>query len=202
MADKAFWLTRILKPWPMVQQARLLYLLYGVVQWYQMCGTSLDTAQHFGGISCALQTLYMHSTEWSEDELISILDEITCCPEEWLAENVASLLLACGDKLTSKMLVSKAINGRVIELSSIITSFCLVCVKTNCGLNHIMGLVQNVLLAMDNARDRQHFVNSLVDMFKELILDMHDFTDSENFNVVIFSESTNSRGTKLGMLID
>ena len=28
-ADKAFWLTRVLKPWPMVQQARLLYLLYG-----------------------------------------------------------------------------------------------------------------------------------------------------------------------------
>jgi F-box protein 47 len=31
-ADKAFWLTRVLKPWPMVQQARLLYLLYGAVQ--------------------------------------------------------------------------------------------------------------------------------------------------------------------------
>ncbi|XP_069763930.1 F-box only protein 47-like isoform X2 [Narcine bancroftii] len=27
--DLAFWLTRILKPWPMVNQARLLYLLYG-----------------------------------------------------------------------------------------------------------------------------------------------------------------------------
>lgn len=28
-SDIAFWLTRILKPWPMVNQARLLYLLYG-----------------------------------------------------------------------------------------------------------------------------------------------------------------------------
>lgn len=27
--DRAFWLTRILKPWPLVYQARLLFLLYG-----------------------------------------------------------------------------------------------------------------------------------------------------------------------------
>ncbi|XP_056368223.1 F-box only protein 47 isoform X2 [Oenanthe melanoleuca] len=29
--DSAFWLTRILKPWPMVNQARLLYLIFGPV---------------------------------------------------------------------------------------------------------------------------------------------------------------------------
>ena len=27
--DKAFWLTRILKPWPLIHQARLMYLLFG-----------------------------------------------------------------------------------------------------------------------------------------------------------------------------
>ncbi|VTJ55302.1 Hypothetical predicted protein, partial [Marmota monax] len=28
-SDSAFWLTRILKPWPMVNQARLLYIIFG-----------------------------------------------------------------------------------------------------------------------------------------------------------------------------
>ncbi|XP_025085040.1 F-box only protein 47-like isoform X2 [Pomacea canaliculata] len=187
VADKAFWLTRILKPWPLVQQARLLYLLYGAahneeVLWYQMCGSSVDVthlAHYFGGLACAMQTLYAQSNEWSEDDLISILDEMTSCPEEWVAENVAALLLACGDALTSKMLVSKAINGRVLELSSIITSFCLVSVKNSCGLSHVLGLVQSVLQAMDNTRDRIFFLNGLMDMFKELILDLHGFADSD-----------------------
>ncbi|TFK10722.1 Transcription elongation factor A N-terminal and central domain-containing protein 2 [Platysternon megacephalum] len=30
-SDSAFWLTRILKPWPMVNQARLLYIIFGPV---------------------------------------------------------------------------------------------------------------------------------------------------------------------------
>lgn len=29
VVDRAFWLGRILKPWPMVHQARFLFMLYG-----------------------------------------------------------------------------------------------------------------------------------------------------------------------------
>jgi len=47
-------------------------------------------------------------------------------PDEWLAENMAHLLILCGDGITSKMLISKAINGRMLELSSLTTSFCVV----------------------------------------------------------------------------
>lgn len=47
-------------------------------------------------------------------------------PDEWLAENMAHLLILCGDVITSKMLISKAINGRMLELSSLTTSFCVV----------------------------------------------------------------------------
>ena len=48
------------------------------------------------------------------------------CPDEWLSENVASLLFLCGEKLTVKVLSSKAINGRTAELANIVTSLCLV----------------------------------------------------------------------------
>lgn len=43
-----------------------------------------------------------------------------------MAENVAHLFILCGDVITSKMLISKAINGRTVELSTITTSFCVV----------------------------------------------------------------------------
>ncbi|ESO91551.1 hypothetical protein LOTGIDRAFT_76158, partial [Lottia gigantea] len=132
ISDRAFWLTRILKPWPMVTQARIIYLLYGAA--------------------------YQGS------------------PDEWLAENVANLLLLCGDKITAKLLISKAINGRIIELCSITTSFCLVCVKSNYSLSCVMIMIQNILQVMDNSKDRLTFINSMMDMFKEMILDMHEFS--------------------------
>ena len=47
-------------------------------------------------------------------------------PDEWLAENVANLLYLCGEAITMKVLNSKAINGRMTELASCITSLSLV----------------------------------------------------------------------------
>ena len=47
-------------------------------------------------------------------------------PEEWCWENKATLLLLCGEPIATKMLISKAINGRTAELTSLITYFCVV----------------------------------------------------------------------------
>ena len=41
-------------------------------------------------------------------------------------ENIGGLLLACGEIITTKMLASKAINGRYSEVASIVASFILV----------------------------------------------------------------------------
>ena len=60
--------------------------------------------------------------------LVLLYNFVIGSPDEWLAENVAHLLILCGDVITSKMLISKAINGRMVELSSVTTSFCVVIV--------------------------------------------------------------------------
>lgn len=49
-------------------------------------------------------------------------------PDEWLTENVATLLYLCGECITVKVLSSKAINGRMCELANLITSLSLVCI--------------------------------------------------------------------------
>ena len=40
-----------------------------------------------------------------------------------------------------------------------------------------MNMIQNILDAMDNGKKRLQFFNSVMDMFRELILDLHEFSD-------------------------
>ncbi|XP_059155498.1 F-box only protein 47-like isoform X2 [Physella acuta] len=192
VSDKAFWISRILKPWPIVFQARLLYILYsghftgGEIQWHEMSELTPVDNEHstvfFSSISSILQILHLHSTEWSSDEIICIIDEMTSTPEDWLVENIAGLLLACGECIATKMLASKAINGRYVELASIITSLCLVCVKHNYNLTQVMTMLDCIISVIENPRDKLVLLNRILDTFKELVLDTHEFTDSDDAN--------------------
>ncbi|XP_052812909.1 F-box only protein 47-like [Mya arenaria] len=188
LQDRAFWLTRVLKPWPLVYQARLLFLLYGPllgdeILWCELSEntpvSAAQSSQHIGGLASALQILHHYKQEWSEDDIISIIDELTSSPEEWLAENMAHLLILCGDVITSKLLISKAINGRMLELSSLTTSFCVVCVKNSLNLNYVITMIRHVLTVIDSVKDRQTFFSSIMDMFKELIIDIHEFEEEQ-----------------------
>lgn len=40
-----------------------------------------------------------------------------------------------------------------------------------------MTIVQNIVDALDNPKDRQSYFNNVMEMFKELILDTHEFSD-------------------------
>ncbi|KAL3841950.1 hypothetical protein ACJMK2_020027 [Sinanodonta woodiana] len=189
LQDRSFWLSRILKSWPLVHQARLLFLLYGPVLndevlWYELCentpSSSTQSEEHFGELANALKNLHSYKQEWTEDDIISVIDELTSSPDDWLAENVAHLLILCGDSVTSKMLISKAINGRMIELASITTSFCVVCVKNSFSMSYVINMIQNIILVMDTVKDRQIFFNNVMDMFKELIIDIHEFEDQDD----------------------
>ncbi|XP_005105911.1 F-box only protein 47 [Aplysia californica] len=192
--DKAFWITRVLKPWPLVFQARLLYLLYsghcsgGEIQWHEMSeNTPSDleqSTQYFGNVSSILQILYMHSVEWSSDEVICLIDEMISTPEDWLVENIAGLLLACGEPMATKMLASRAINGRYVEVASIVASLCLVCVKhsNNSGMSQVMVMLKRIVSVVDNWKDRLLLLCRISDTFKELILDTHEFIDSDDGN--------------------
>ena len=80
LQDKAFWLTRVLKPWPLVYQARLLFLLYGPVLGgeLQLCYTGyllyikLSTSRRFivksfyfiGTKFCGLMMMDMFMDSW------------------------------------------------------------------------------------------------------------------------------------------
>ncbi|XP_072794920.1 F-box only protein 47 isoform X2 [Vicugna pacos] len=83
-SDSAFWLTRILKPWPMVNQARLLYIIFGPISpqdgqvvWQKMIEGPTDEPS-LKGLADAIKLLYDTGTkEWTVDDVISLVDELS-----------------------------------------------------------------------------------------------------------------------------
>lgn len=52
-----------------------------------------------------------------------------------------------------------------------------VCVKNSFSLSYVLGMIHSIIGAMDRPKDRLHYLNGLMDMFRELILDLHEFSD-------------------------
>lgn len=96
-------------------------------------------------------------------------------PEEWMSENVGALLYLCGDDICVKVLLSKAINGRVLELAGVIVSLCVVCVRQTEPMTWAVVVLRRVLTSMDNARDRGALLHAVVDTFRDNVADLHDF---------------------------
>ncbi|XP_022258368.1 F-box only protein 47-like, partial [Limulus polyphemus] len=134
--DKAFWLTRILKPWPLVHQAKLLCLLYGParndkLQWWELSdylpANQNEAKVNLLELAQAIKLLQRYSKDWSDDDIISILEELAEIPEEWLFENVATLYLLCGEPVTVMMMGNKLLNGKITELTNLVAHLALVC---------------------------------------------------------------------------
>ncbi|NXY84279.1 FBX47 protein, partial [Alcedo cyanopectus] len=134
--DSAFWLTRILKPWPIVNQARLLYIIFGPVSsldgqvvWQKMIEGPTDEAS-LKGLAEAIKLLYdPEAREWTADDVISLVDELSVVPREWLMENRARLLILSGNNLCFTFMASKAVNRRAVELARLMVFLTLVSTK-------------------------------------------------------------------------
>ncbi|XP_077864764.1 F-box only protein 47-like [Saccoglossus kowalevskii] len=188
--DKTFWLSRILKPWPMVQQARILYILYGpkcphsdAILWYEMTdstpgssATSLTT--QLAELALALKMLY-NCKEWSEDDIISVIEELTALPDEWVTENVSKLLMLCGDTICIKVMGSKVINGHYQELSQLIVSLSVVTTKEQYSMSWVIKLVRRLLGITESLKEQKILLATIAETFKEIIFDIYEYNDEE-----------------------
>ncbi|BHF70290.1 F-box only protein 47 [Sparganum proliferum] len=174
-------LFNILRSYPFVHQARLLFILYGPVHkgklmWNIMCeNTAADVKQLsacFGELGCVFSNMWL-SGMWSADDTVAVLNEVTAIPDGWLAENVACLLHAAGPQLSSLAVRCKASRGRVAELAVILTSLCLVQVKIKENLSGLLGLVGDAVSATSSAH-RQGFLDALAYAFRGVIVDLYE----------------------------
>nr|XP_025041971.1 F-box only protein 47 isoform X1 [Pelodiscus sinensis] len=178
-SDSAFWLTRILKPWPMVNQARLLYIIFGPVSsinghvvWQKMIDGPTDETS-LKGLADAIKLLYdTEAKEWTADDVISLVDELSVVPREWLMENNARLLILSGNNICFTFMASKAVNGRAVELARLVVFLALVCEKDLYCMDWAVKMMQKVCKVFSTPGERNNFLQSVENAFAHMIMDM------------------------------
>ncbi|KAM3842255.1 F-box only protein 47-like, partial [Diretmus argenteus] len=180
--DTLFWLTRILKPWPMVLQARLLFILYGplmpdgTLAWQGIVEREMSHSAlwQMAGVIVLLYSNLDHLTDWTTDTMQTILEELIVFPEVWHMENMARLLLClvlCGSTVCYSFLANKLHNGQLLEVSRLIVHIILVCEKDGYSMNWVVRMVHQVCQGF-NTSERFAFIQRLEDMFSEVTMEL------------------------------
>ncbi|XP_008942589.1 PREDICTED: F-box only protein 47 [Merops nubicus] len=178
-SDSAFWLTRILKPWPIVNQARLLYIIFGPVSsldghvvWQKMIEGPTDESS-LRGLAEAIKLLYdTEAREWTADDVISLVDELSVVPREWLVENNARLLILSGNNICFTFMASKAVNGRTAELARLMVFLTLVCEKELYCMDWAVKMMQKVCKVFSTPGERNNFLQCVENTFAHMVIDM------------------------------
>ncbi|KAM3861122.1 F-box only protein 47-like [Diretmus argenteus] len=184
--DTLFWLTRILKPWPMVLQARLLFILYGplspdgTLAWQGIVEREMSRSALWH-LARVIDLLYrnLDLTDWTTDTVQTILEELIVFPEVWHMENVARLLLLCGNTVCYSFLENKAHNGQLRQVSRLIVHIILVCEKDGDCMNWVVKMVHQVCQGF-NTSERFAFIQSLEDMFCTVTMEVIEFVTAGN----------------------
>ncbi|XP_065609915.1 F-box only protein 47 [Cyrtonyx montezumae] len=188
-SDSAFWLTRILKPWPMVNQARLLYIIFGPVSsldghvvWQKMIEGPTDEAS-MKGLADAIKLLYdAEAREWTADDVISLVDELSVVPREWLLENNARLLILSGNNICFTFMASKAVNGRAVELARLVVFLALVCEKDLYCMDWAVKMMQKVCKVFSTPGERNVFLQGVENTFVHMVMDLVQVVLAGNHN--------------------
>ncbi|XP_034041920.1 F-box only protein 47-like [Thalassophryne amazonica] len=182
-----FWLTQLLKLWPLVSQAQLLFILYGpqlhdgTLGWQQLVARG-QPEEALCELAEAIVLLFskLDVKGWTADSMVAVLEELTVLPWQWHVENVARLLVMCGSNFCYTILVSKAINGRLTEISTLIVYITLVCEKDGYSMNWVVHLVQKICQIFSTADEKLNFIKHLENMFSEVIRGFYELLIARN----------------------
>ncbi|KAG1675913.1 F-box only protein 47 [Nymphon striatum] len=199
--SRAFWLTNLLKPFTIFQQAKLLLILYGPifkVDWYLVIHSTSssqgEARRTLIELSKAVRLLHQYTKEWSQDDIISIIEDIiskchyskdffmlvtnkiTAQPGAWHIENVAILLFFCGSEISITFIGSRAINGRALDVAELTAYLCFVCHKFHFCIEYAVKILNGVIDIMESDKDKAAFLYNIVTYFQEKILDLHEST--------------------------
>uniref|UniRef100_A0A3B3CVT1 F-box protein 47 n=1 Tax=Oryzias melastigma TaxID=30732 RepID=A0A3B3CVT1_ORYME len=169
------WLTQLLKPWPIVSQAHLLFILYGPLQpggilgWQDVVDRAL-TPGSLWGLAETISILFgkPEVKGWTTHLMFSIVMELTTVPEPWHLENLARFLLLCGNNVSYTVLASKALFGHIAEVSRLIIYIILVCEKDGYQMSWAVNMVQQIFKVFSTATERFLFIQHLESSFSQI----------------------------------
>uniref|UniRef100_A0A8C5DW21 FBXO47 ARM repeats region domain-containing protein n=1 Tax=Gouania willdenowi TaxID=441366 RepID=A0A8C5DW21_GOUWI len=180
-SEGQFWLMLLLKPWPLFNQAKILFILYGpllpegVLGWQDVV-VSVLPHNSLWELAKAILVLFskMEVRGWSSDSMLAIFEELIVIPEQWHIENVARLLVLCGSSLCYTILASKALNGRLPEVSRLIVFIILVCQKDGYHISWAVKLVQAIWKAISTPPERFNFILQLENTFSDVTKEFYE----------------------------
>uniref|UniRef100_A0A8C5NW25 F-box protein 47 n=1 Tax=Jaculus jaculus TaxID=51337 RepID=A0A8C5NW25_JACJA len=144
----------------------------GQVIWREMIDAPTDESS-MKGLADAIKLLYDTGTkEWTADDVISLVDELSVVPREWLLENNARLLIQSGNNICFTFMASKAVNGRAIELARLIVFLALVCEKELYCMDWTVKMMQKVCKVFSTAVERNNFLESVANAFTCVTMEM------------------------------
>ncbi|KAM9343959.1 LOW QUALITY PROTEIN: F-box only protein 47-like [Pholidichthys leucotaenia] len=197
-----FWLMELLKPLPMVTQAHLLLILYallseGMLGWHDLVHGGLPHSA-LGELAKAIFILCgkQEVTGWTTNTVLAVWEELIVIPQPWHLENTARLLVLCGSELCYAVLASKALNGRLLDISRLIVFIILVCEKDSYHMSWVVKLVQQICKVFRTPPEKFYFIQHLESMFSVVAREYFEFSVAEN----IFEDQETLR--TLCMLLD
>ncbi|XP_078501756.1 F-box only protein 47 isoform X2 [Lissotriton helveticus] len=144
----------------------------GHVAWQKMTEGPADEAC-LKGLADAIKLLYdMDAREWTPDDVISLVDELSVIPREWLLENNARLLILSGNSICFTFMASKAVNGRSVELARLVVFLALVCEKDLYCMDWAVKMMQKVCKVFSTSTERNAFLQNVENTFARVVMDM------------------------------
>ncbi|MBW02523.1 F-box only protein 47, partial [Eschrichtius robustus] len=144
----------------------------GQVVWQKMIEEPADEPS-LKGLADAIKLLYDTGTKgWTADDVISLVDELSVVPREWLLENNAHLLILSGNSICFTFMASKAVNGRAIELAKLIVFLALVCEKELYCMDWAVKMTRKVCKVFSTPVERNNFLQSVANAFAYVIMEM------------------------------
>ncbi|XP_054471869.1 F-box only protein 47-like [Anoplopoma fimbria] len=207
MPECQFWLMQLLRPWPLVSQAHLLFILYGPLLpegtfgWQNLVERGLPHSALWD-LARAILLLFgkLDDKGPTANSLLAILEELIVIPQPWHVENVARLLVLCGSSLCYTVLASKAVNGRLLEISRLIVYIILVCEKDGYHMTWAVKMVQQICKVFSTAPERFCFIQQLENMFSEVTREFFEYSvtgnhleDRETFQTLCFLLDSSAR---------
>ncbi|KAM9851187.1 F-box only protein 47-like [Aulostomus maculatus] len=188
-----FWLQQLLRPWALVRQAHLLFILYGPLQpegtisWQGPVQRGLP---HNALWELARAILTLFSTQevkgWNTDSGLAILEELFVLPQPWHLESIARLLVLCGSKFCYTFLARKILSGQLLETLRLIVYIILVCEMDGYQMNWALKLVQQLCRLFSTPPEKFSFVQHLENAFSEVAREFFQFSVTGNNREEIF----------------
>ncbi|KAI4893676.1 hypothetical protein NFI96_003592 [Prochilodus magdalenae] len=155
----------------------------GKVGWRQVCEHILGQGDLWD-LAKAIILLHGHkeAKSWRPVTILAIIDEMMVTPLPWHMENIARLLMLCGNSICYEVLASKAINGRLSEISRLLIFLILVSEKDGYCMNWAVKMTQQVCKVFPMASEKWSFIQSVENMFSETTVELYERVMAGNHN--------------------